>query len=82
MAEQETLKTLGAAIQQQRKQLGLSQTEVADLAGVSLNFVSQIETGKATAQIGKVLDLVHALGLQFALEFGKNRLINRTARKT
>lgn len=73
----ESIRELGRTIQFQRKQLGLSQTELAQLVGVSLNFVSQIEAGKATARIGLVFDLLQALGLQLVLEFGKNRLVSR-----
>jgi|GEM_PF-3430742 len=73
----ESIRQLGLAIQAQRKQLGLSQTELARLVGVSLNFVSQTEAGKATARIGLVFDLLQALGLQLVLEFGKNRFVSR-----
>lgn len=68
------LQNLGKAIQFQRKKLGLSQTELSDLANVSLNLVSQVEAGKTTAHIAKILDILHALGLCLTLEFGQERI--------
>ena len=71
---EQAIQNLGKAIQSQRKKLRLSQTELADLAAVSLNLVSQVEAGKTTAQISKVLDILHALGLRLTLEQGQERL--------
>ena len=71
------MQLLGKAIQGQRSRIQLSQTELANLAGVSLNFVSQVESGKVTAQIGKVLDVLHSLGMCFSLDYGKNRITSR-----
>ena len=71
---EQAIQNLGKAIQSQRKKLRLSQTELADLAAVSLNLVSQVEAGKTTAHISKVLDILHALGLRLTLEQGQERL--------
>ncbi|MFZ2955713.1 MAG: helix-turn-helix domain-containing protein [Candidatus Ozemobacteraceae bacterium] len=68
---------LGRIIKEQRSGMQLSQTDLANLAGLSLNFVSQIEAGKTTAQIGKVIEILHALGMCFSLEYGKNCIISR-----
>ncbi|MBF0548032.1 MAG: helix-turn-helix transcriptional regulator [Candidatus Riflebacteria bacterium] len=68
------LKGLGKAIKAQRKLIKFSQTELANLAGVSLNLVSQVEAGKTTSQIGKVLDILDALGMRLNLEIGKGRI--------
>lgn len=54
---------LGIRIKERRKQVGLTQQQLADEAGVGLVFVSQIENGKETAQIGRVFRLLDALGL-------------------
>jgi y4mF family transcriptional regulator len=66
--------SLGAAIRNTRKKLKLSQTEVADLAGVSLNYISQLETGKPKAQLDKLLDVLDVLGLELSLAVGKSKL--------
>lgn len=50
-----------------RKTKGYSQQEFADLAGVGRRFVSDLENGKPTAEIGKVLQVLTALGLDLEL---------------
>ncbi len=50
-----------------RKIRGYSQQEFADLAGVGRRFVSDLENGKPTAEIGKVLQALTALGLDLEL---------------
>jgi len=59
---------LGARIRSRRKQVGLNQQQLADEAGVGLVFVSQIENGKETAEVGLVLKLLAALGLDIVLK--------------
>jgi y4mF family transcriptional regulator len=54
---------IGQQIQSARKKQGLSQEELAMLANVGRRFVVELEQGKATAQLGKVLQVLHALGL-------------------
>lgn len=72
------LKNLGLAIQDQRKRLGLTQADLSTLAGVGPNYIRQIESGKSTAQITKILDILGALGMQLKLEFGKERILTTT----
>lgn len=66
------LEALAVKVREERKAQGLSQTELAQLAGVSLNFLSQLETGKATVRIDKVLQVMATLGLEFKLRYGKS----------
>lgn len=54
---------LGAAVRRQRRQLGLRQTMLADLAGVGAAFLYDLEKGKPTLRIDKVLAVLGALGL-------------------
>lgn len=58
---------LGSRIRTRRREVGLTQTELATAAGTSLTFVSQLERGKSTAQIGRVLMLFAALGLELEI---------------
>ncbi|KTC71533.1 transcriptional regulator [Legionella birminghamensis] len=58
---------LGQAIETERKRRRLSQTRLAELSNTSINFIIQIERGKETAQIGKVINVQQILGLQLAL---------------
>lgn len=46
-----------------RKELGLTQRELADLAGVSTRFIHELEHGKATVQFDRVLAVATTLGL-------------------
>jgi len=54
---------IGQTIQTYRKKQGLTQEELALLANVGRRFVVELEQGKKTAQIGKILQVLHALGI-------------------
>jgi HTH-type transcriptional regulator/antitoxin HipB len=56
--------TLGPLIRRRRKELGLNQTELADVARTTLRFVSELERGKPTAQLDGVLRVLAALGIK------------------
>lgn len=58
---------LGKAIRAERKSQGLTQTELAEVCGVSLSFISNLENGKVTAELGKTLKVVQTLGLDLTL---------------
>ncbi|MBL8857430.1 MAG: helix-turn-helix transcriptional regulator [Planctomycetes bacterium] len=53
---------LGALVRSVRKSQNLRQDELAGAAGVGLRFVVDLEAGKPTAQIGKALQVLAALG--------------------
>lgn len=54
---------LGAAIRATRKQLKATQKELAMTSGTGLRFVIDLERGKPTCQIAKILHVLQALGL-------------------
>jgi y4mF family transcriptional regulator len=54
---------LGALVRQRRKALGLSQAALAEQAGVGRRFLIELEDGKATAQVGKTLQVLVMLGV-------------------
>ena len=56
-------KTLGELLRKKRKSQNLTQGQVAEYCGVSVKFISEVERGKATAEIGKVLYLLNTLGI-------------------
>lgn len=58
---------LGAAIRATRKQLKVTQKELAMASGTGLRFVIDLERGKPTCQIGKILQVLQALGLRVGL---------------
>ncbi len=57
----------GAFIRATRKSQGLRQDELAGVAGVGTRFIVDLEAGKATAQLGKALQVLQALGCQVEL---------------
>lgn len=64
-----TVRDLGAAVRDARRQTGLTQQAVADRAGVPRQWVSRLETGSNPgAELRKVLDLLAALNLVVVLE--------------
>ncbi len=62
---------LGARIRKERKLLGITQAELASLAGCGPIFVHQLEMGKPSVRLDKVLGVLHVLGLSLTLANGK-----------
>ncbi|WP_296992857.1 helix-turn-helix domain-containing protein [Thalassospira sp. UBA1131] len=61
---------LGPEIRKARKALGLSQTDLALATGLSIKFLSQLETGKAdNPSFANILDITRALGGQVMLDW-------------
>ena len=56
---------IGDTVRTTRKAAGLRQDELAGAAGVGLRFIVDLEAGKPTAQIGKTLQVLSALGCSF-----------------
>ncbi|MYE12327.1 MAG: helix-turn-helix transcriptional regulator [Gammaproteobacteria bacterium] len=56
---------IGDVIRTARKAAGLRQFELAGAAGVGLRFLVELERGKPTAQLGKTLQVLEALGCTF-----------------
>lgn len=67
---------LAASVRARRIQLGLRQSELADLAGCSARFVSALEGGKGAVQLDKVLDVLGVLGLDLVLAPGHGNLVD------
>jgi len=57
------MKSLGRAIRERRKELGYTQAFVADYAGISASFLSELENGKETIQAGKMMEVISLLGM-------------------
>lgn len=58
---------IGRLIRNTRQSLGMRQDELASVAGLSTRSLSNIENGKATAQLGLVLNTLSALGISITL---------------
>lgn len=63
---------LGLVIRQQRRRLGLNQTDLAARVGVGRQWIVAIEHGKARAELGLVLRTLAALGLALSVDGGGN----------
>ena len=59
---------LGDVIRAERRRQGLTQAELAGLCGVGVTFLSQLENGKETAELGKTLTVLTTLGLDVFIE--------------
>ena len=63
-----SVEELGEAIRTRRKELHYTQAFLAEFTGFSVSFISDVERGKATAEIGKTLQLLMTLGLDLSVE--------------
>ncbi len=60
--------SFGKAIRYRRKQLGYTQGYLASFTGLSVSFISDLERGKPTTEIGKSIYLANILGMDLILE--------------
>tara|TARA_R110000868_G_scaffold10639_2_gene51573 strand:- start:2377 stop:2622 length:246 start_codon:yes stop_codon:yes gene_type:complete len=58
---------LGKMIRAKRKSKKLKQAECANLCGVGTRFLSELENGKSTIEIGKAMEVLHGLGLDITI---------------
>lgn len=58
---------VGNIIRAKRKELGYTQRELAQMSGSGTRFISDIENGKSTMQVGRVIDLLHVLGFDVSI---------------
>lgn len=61
-------KSLGEAIRSRRKELKYTQNYISEITGLSVSFLSDLENGKATAEIGKTIEVINLLGLDITVE--------------
>lgn len=54
---------IGKAVKEIRKKKKMTQGNLADITGLSVKFISDVERGKETLQMDKVFDLARALGI-------------------
>jgi y4mF family transcriptional regulator len=66
-----TAADIGTAVRKKRKEDGLTLADAAALCGVGYRFMSDLENGKETVQVGKVLKVLTALGLDMTIEARK-----------
>jgi y4mF family transcriptional regulator len=65
---------LGALVRARRRSLRLNQAALCDLSGVGLAFLYELEHGKDTVRLDKVLAVLGVLGLELHVREGKQLL--------
>ena len=58
----------GKELKRRRKELGYTQAYISEFTGFSVSFISDLENGKATAEIGKAIKYANLLGLDVKLD--------------
>lgn len=61
------MEQIGQTIKDRRKELGVTQREVAELAGVGINSLVAIERGKGNPSLKTLLRILEVLGLEIKL---------------
>lgn len=62
-----TTKAIGTAVQAARKNQKVTQADLALASGTGVRFIIELEKGKPTCQIGKVLSVLDTLGIRLEL---------------
>ncbi|MBX3228823.1 MAG: type II toxin-antitoxin system Y4mF family antitoxin [Labilithrix sp.] len=65
---------LGRVVRARRKTLKLTQIDLSQLAGCGPDFVYDVEAGKPSLRLDKLLDLLAVLGLELVVAQGKSVL--------
>jgi HTH-type transcriptional regulator/antitoxin HipB len=55
----------GEVLRSRRKEIKLTQQQLADAIGVKRSYISRIEKGETDMQMSSFLRIAHALGIQF-----------------
>lgn len=59
-----TAQELGGLVKVRRKKLGLNQSELALACGTGRRFISDLENGKESCELGKTLRVLSGLGIE------------------
>ena len=57
----------GQTLKKRRKELGYTQRYISEFTGFSISFISDLENGKKTAELGKAIYLANMLGLDISV---------------
>ena len=63
-AKIKSLNETGTHLREARRSQGISQEQLAGVAGTGVRFISELENGKERIQLAKVLKVVEVLGLE------------------
>ena len=59
---------IGRLVRERRKEAGMTLKDAAALAGVGVRFLSELERGKPTLQLGLAIRVLHLFGLELHVE--------------
>lgn len=62
---------IGETIRLRRKELGITQPDLADLAGISINTLYKLERGQGNPSLDVITKVATILGMQLKLEINK-----------
>lgn len=65
------MEELGKHLKERRNQLGITQLDLADLAGISANTLYKIERGQANPTLQVLFKLADVLGMELKLAVKK-----------
>lgn len=60
--------SLGEAIRHYRREAGLTQAQLAEMAGLRRSYLSELENGKETEQVKRILRILRQLGVRMTLD--------------
>lgn len=59
--------SFGEIIKKRRKKMGYTQKYICEVSGISASYISDLENGKATIELGKAIYLANLLGIDVEL---------------
>lgn len=60
--------SLGDGIRHYRTAAGLTQAQLAEMAGLQRSYLSELESGKETEQLKRILRVLRQLGVRMTLD--------------
>lgn len=63
-----TMTELGVLIREECLRQKLTQTDLAGISGAGITFISQLENGKETAEMGRAIRVLTMLGIDLYAE--------------
>ena len=63
-----TVEDIGKVVKETRKKQGFTQIQLAQLTNVGTRFLSDLENGKQTCEVGKMLKVLANLGIKLEIK--------------
>ena len=63
-----TCEAMGKRIRELRRAQGVTQAQLAGLSNTGVRFISDLENGKETCQLGKILQVLATLGVDVFIQ--------------